>query len=108
MELGDDQAERVHVRGSEAEVVISNRTFGYPAPAVTDRPRELGRIGPRGVCSVVEVSTSLIRLDPVAEIAPGVIGISGSVIDRYDAAPRMEADVFDWAGAGAVAGIGPV
>jgi hypothetical protein len=94
-EPGDDQAERVDVRGSEAEVVISNRTFGDPVPPVNIEARQLGRIGPRGVWSVVEVSTSLIRLDPVAEIAPGVIGISGSVTDRYDGAPWMEANVFD-------------
>ena len=92
---GDDQAERVDVRGSEAEVVISNRTFGDPVPPVTIEARQLGRNGPRGVWSVVDVSTSLIRLDPVAEIAPGVIGISGSVTDRYDGAPWMEANVFD-------------
>ncbi len=93
-EPGDDQSERVDVRGGEAEVVISNRTFGDPVPPVNIEARQLGRIGPRGVWSVVEVSTSLIRLDPVAEIAPGVIGISGSVTDRYDGAPWMEANVF--------------
>jgi hypothetical protein len=92
---GDDQAERLDVRGSEAEVVISNRTFGDLVPPVTIEARQLGRNGPRGVWSVVDVSTSLIRLDPVAEIAPGVIGISGSVTDRYDGAPWMEANVFD-------------
>jgi hypothetical protein len=75
--------------------VIGNRTFGDPVPPVTIEARQLGRNGPRGVWSVVDVSTSLIRLDPVAEIAPGVIGISGSVADRYDGAPLMEANVFD-------------
>jgi hypothetical protein len=92
---GDDQVEHIEVRGSEAEVVIGNRTFGDPVPPVTIEARQLGRNGPRGVWSVVDVSTSLIRLDPVAEIAPGVIGISGSVADRYDGAPLMEANVFD-------------
>lgn len=95
-EPGDDQAEQVDVRGSEAEVVISNRTFGDQVPPVTIEARQLGRTGPQGVWSVVDVSTPVIRLDPVAEIAPGVIGISGSVADRYDGAPWMDADVFDW------------
>jgi hypothetical protein len=94
-EPGDDRAEQVDVRGSEAEVVISNRTFGDQVPPVTIEARQLGRTGPQGVWSVVDVSTPVIRLDPVAEIAPGVIGISGSVADRYDGAPWMDADVFD-------------
>jgi hypothetical protein len=94
-EPGDDQAEQVDVRGSEAEVVISNRTFGDQVPPVTIEARQLGRTGQQGVWSVVDVSTPVIRLDPVAEIAPGVIGISGSVADRYDGAPWMDADVFD-------------
>jgi hypothetical protein len=94
-EPGDDQADNVDVRGSEAEVVISNQTFADSVPPVTVEARQLGRTGPRGVWSVVDVSTPLIRLDPVAEIAPGVIGISGSVADRYDGAPTMEANVFD-------------
>ena len=83
------------VLGSEAEVVISNRTFGDQVPPVTIEARQLGRTGQQGVWSVVDVSTPVIRLDPVAEIAPGVIGISGSVADRYDGAPWMDADVFD-------------
>jgi len=94
-EPGDDRAEQVDVRGSEAEVVISNRTFGDQVPPVTIEARQLGRTGQQGVWSVVDVSTPVIRLDPVAEIAPGVIGISGSVADRYDGAPWMDADVFD-------------
>ena len=94
-EPGDDQAEQVDVRGSEAEVVISNRTFGDQVPPVTIEARQIGRTGPQGVWSVVDVSTPVIRLDPVAEIAPGVIGISGSVADRYDGAPWMDANVFD-------------
>ena len=94
-EPGDDLADQVDVRGSEAEVVISNRTFGDQVPPVTIEARQLGRTGPQGVWSVVDVSTPVIRLDPVAEIAPGVIGISGSVADRYDGAPWMDADVFD-------------
>jgi hypothetical protein len=94
-EPGDDQADQVDVRGREAEVVISNRTFGEQVPPVTIEARQLGRTGPQGVWSVVDVSTPVIRLDPVAEIAPGVIGISGSVADRYDGAPWMDADVFD-------------
>ena len=94
-EPGDDRTEQVDVRGSEAEVVISNRTFGDQVPPVTIEARQLGRAGPQGVWSVVDVSTPVIRLDPVAEIAPGVIGISGSVADRYDGAPWMDADVFD-------------
>jgi hypothetical protein len=94
-EPGDDRADQVDVRGSEAEVVISNRTFGDQVPPVTIEARQLGRTGPQGVWSVVHVSTPVIRLDPVAEIAPGVIGISGSVADRYDGAPWMDADVFD-------------
>lgn len=94
-EPGDDQAEQVDVRGSEAEVVISNRTFGDQVPPVTIEARQLGRTGPQGVWSVVDVSTPVIRLDPVAEIAPGVIRISGSVADRYDGAPWMDANVFD-------------
>jgi hypothetical protein len=92
---GDDQADNVNVSGSEAEVVISNQTFADSVPPVTVEARQLGRTGPRGVWSVVDVSTPLIRLDPVAEIAPGVIGISGSVTDRYDGAPAMAANVFD-------------
>ena len=91
----DDRAEQVDVLGSEAEVVISNRTFGDQVPPVTIEARQLGRTGQQGVWSVVDVSTPVIRLDPVAEIAPGVIGISGSVADRYDGAPWMDADVFD-------------
>jgi len=94
-EPGDDRAEQVDVLGSEAEVVISNRTFGDQVPPVTIEARQLGRTGQQGVWSVVDVSTPVIRLDPVAEIAPGVIGISGSVADRYDGAPWMDADVFD-------------
>jgi hypothetical protein len=94
-EPGDDQAEQVDVRGSAAEVVISNRTFGDQVPPVTIEARQLGRTGPQGVWSVVDVSTPVIRLGPVAEIAPGVIGISGSVADRYDGARWMHADVFD-------------
>lgn len=94
-EPGDDQTEQVDVRGSEAEVVISNRTFGDQVPPVTIEARQLGRTGPQGVWSVVDVSTPVIRLDPVAEIAPGVIRISGSVADRYDGAPWMDANVFD-------------
>ena len=94
-EPGDDRTEQVDVRGSEAEVVISNRTFGDQVPPVTIEARQLGRTGQQGVWSVVDVSTPVIRLDPVAEIAPGVIGISGSVADRYDGAPWMDADVFD-------------
>ena len=94
-EPGDDQARNVDVRGSEAEVVISNQTFAHTMPPVIIEARQLGRTGPSGVWSVVEVSTPLIRLDPVAEIAPGVIGISGSVTDRHDGAPAIEANVFD-------------
>ena len=94
-EPGDDQAEQVDVRGSEAEVVISNRTFGDQVPPVTIEARQIGRTGPQGVWSVVDVSTPVIRLDPVAGIAPGVIRISGSVADRYDGAPWMDANVFD-------------
>jgi hypothetical protein len=94
-EPGDDQTDNVVVHGSEAEVVISNQTFPDSVPPVTIEARQLGRTGPRGVWSVVDVSTPLIRLDPVAEIAPGVIGISGTVTDRYDGAPAMEANVFD-------------
>jgi len=94
-EPGDDRAEQVDVLGSEAEVVISNRTFGDQVPPVTIEARQLGRTGQQGVWSVVDVSTPVIRLDPVAEIAPGVIGISGSVADRYVGAPWMDADVFD-------------
>ena len=92
---GDDQAENIDIRGSEAEVVISNRTFADTVPPVIIQARQLGRTGPRGVWSVVGVSTPLIRLDPVAEIAPGVIGISGGVTDRYDGAAWMDANVFD-------------
>jgi hypothetical protein len=94
-EPGDDQAERVDVRGSEAEVVIGNRTFADSVAPVTIEARQLGRTGPLGVWSVVDVSTPLIWLDPVAEIAPGVIGISGGVTDRYDGAAWMDANVFD-------------
>jgi hypothetical protein len=92
---GDDQAENVDIHGSEAEVVISNQTFADAVPPVIIQARQLGRTGPRGVWSVVGVSTPLIRLDPVAEIAPGVIGISGGVTDRYDGAAWMDANVFD-------------
>jgi hypothetical protein len=94
-EPGDDRAERVDVRGSEAEVVIGNRTFADSVAPVNIETRQLGRTGPRGVWSVVDVSTPLIRLDPVAEIAPGVIGISGGVTHRYDGAAWMDANVFD-------------
>ena len=94
-EPGDDQAERVDVRGSEAEVVIGNRTFGDPVPPVSIEARQLGRIGPHGVWSVVDVSTPLIRLDPVAEIASGTIRIAGRVGDLYEGAPAVEAHVFD-------------
>jgi hypothetical protein len=94
-EPGDDQVDNVDVHGSQAEVVISNQTFADAVPPVTIEARQLGRTGPSGVWSVVDVSTPLIRLDPVAETAPGVIGISGSVTDRYDGAPVIEANVFD-------------
>src|SRR4030095_4143269 len=94
-EPGDDQVDNVDVHGSQAEVVISNQTFADAVPPVTIEARQPGRTGPTGVWSVVDVSTPLIRLDPVAETAPGVIGISGSVTDRYEGAPVIEANVFD-------------
>ena len=78
-----------------AEVVIITRTNGDQVQPHTNEARHLGRTGPRGDWSDVDVSTPLIRLDPVAEVAPGVIGISGSVADRYDGAPAIEANVFD-------------
>jgi hypothetical protein len=94
-EPGDDRADNVDVRSGEAKVVISNQTFADSVPPVIIEARQLGRTGPHGVWSVVDVSTPLIRLDPVAEIAPGVIGISGGVTDRYDGAVWMDANAFD-------------
>jgi hypothetical protein len=94
-EPGDDQVGSVDVRGGEAEIAIGNRTFANSVPPVIIVARQLGRTGPHGVWSVVDVSTPLIRLDPVEEIRSGVIGISGSVTDRYDGASWMEANVFD-------------
>ncbi|HJY31871.1 MAG TPA: hypothetical protein VJ573_03140 [Actinomycetota bacterium] len=94
-EPGDDQASNVDVRGSEAEVVISNQTFAASVPPVIIEARQLGRTGPRGVWSVVDVSTALIRLDEVTEVAPGKIRIAGRVDDLYDGAPAIEAHVFD-------------
>jgi hypothetical protein len=94
-EPGDNQAERVDVRGSEAEVVISNQTFSDSVPPVIIEARQLGRTGRRGVWSVVDVSTSLIRLDGLTEVSPGKIRVAGSVDDLYDGAPAVEAHVFD-------------
>jgi hypothetical protein len=94
-EPGDDQADNVDVRGSEAEVVISNQTFANRVPPVIIEARQLGRTGPLGVWSVVGVSTPLIRLDELMEVAPGTIRLAGSVDDLYDGAPALEAHVFD-------------
>jgi hypothetical protein len=94
-EAGDDRIENVDVRGSEAEVVISNQTFADSVPPVIIQARQLGRTGPRGVWSVVGVSTPLIRLEEVTEVAPGTIRLAGSVDDLYDGAPAVEAHVFD-------------
>jgi len=94
-EPGDNQAERVDVRGSEAEVVISNQTFSDSVPPVIIEARQLGRTGRRGVWSVVDVSRSLIRLDGLTEVSPGKIRVAGSVDDLYDGAPAVEAHVFD-------------
>jgi hypothetical protein len=92
---GDDRIENVDVRGSEAEVVISNQTFAGSVPPVIIQARQLGRTGPRGVWSVVGVSTPLIRLEEVTEVAPGTMRLAGSVDDLYDGAPAVEAHVFD-------------
>ena len=92
---GDDRAGNVDLRGDEAEVVISDRTFADSVPPVIVELRQLGRTGPRGVWSVVDVSTPLIRLDEVTEVAPGKIRLAGWVDDLYDGAPAVEAHVFD-------------
>ena len=94
-EPGDDQVENVDVRGSEAEVVISNRTFADSVQPVIIEARQLARTGPRGVWSVVDVSTPLIRLDEVTEVTPGKIRLAGWVDDLYDGALAVEAHVFD-------------
>jgi len=94
-EPGDDQVGNVDVRGSEAEVVIGNQTFADSVPPVIIEARQLGRTGPRGVWSVVGVSTPLIRLEDFTEVAPGTIRLAGSVDDLYDGAPAVEAHVFD-------------
>ena len=93
---GDDQAENVDVRGSEAEVVISNRTFGDTVPPVIIEARQLGRTGPRGVWSVVG---RLHAADPArpggGDRARRDRGSPAASTDVYDGAAWIDASVFD-------------
>ena len=92
---GDDQVEHVEVRGSETEVVISNRVFGEPVPPTTVEVSQLGRTGSSGAWSVLGVSSPLIQLDELSQAAPGVVHLSGRLSDRFEGAPALEAHVFD-------------
>jgi hypothetical protein len=99
---GDDQIERSIVEGDEAVVEISNRGFANDVPVITIAMRQLGATGPNGVWSVVGVSTPLIELDDVVALSPevpatmpGGLVVSGRVGELFDAAPAIEAHVFD-------------
>src|SRR5919198_2328528 len=94
-EPGDDQVEHIEVIGSETGVVINNRTFGDPVPPISVGVSQLGRTGPNGVWSVVRVSSPLIELDDLSEVAPGMVHVSGRVSELFDGAPALEARVFD-------------
>jgi hypothetical protein len=101
-ELSDVQAESLAVSEERATVAIDNRPFGDQMPVITVELRRLGDTGSNGAWSVVGVSSPLIELEDlvvvspeVPAIMPGGLVVSGSVTNLFDAAPAIEAHVFD-------------
>ena len=78
-----------------AIVLLGDRTLADDVPPVVVGLRQLGDAGPNGVWSVVRVSSPLIELDDLSEVAPGMVHVSGRVSELFDGAPALEARVFD-------------
>jgi len=79
-----------------ALVLVSNTSFGPAVPHTFVALRQLGRIGPDGIWSVVRASSPLIRLDDVPTTAePGsAIAISGRLTDLFEGA-TLRVDFLD-------------
>ncbi|HET8527215.1 MAG TPA: hypothetical protein VFM81_11340 [Actinomycetota bacterium] len=80
---------------AHAVVLLVDRTFADDVPPIAVQLRQLGNGGPNGVWSVVVVSTPLVELGDLSEVAPGVVHVSGRVSELFDGAPALEAHVFD-------------
>jgi len=93
-DLGDVRTALQRQQAQQAVVLLGNRTFA-DIPPVAVALRQLGGGGPNGIWSVVRLSSPLIELDELSEIAPDLVQVSGRVSELLDGAPALDAHVFD-------------
>lgn len=93
-DLGDVRTALQRQQAQQAVVLLGNRTFA-DVPPVAVGLRQLGGGGPNGIWSVVRVSSPLIDLDELSEVAPDLVQVSGRVSELLDGAPAIDAHVLD-------------
>ena len=80
-----------------AVVTLENDALTDAVPPIVIGLRQLGRTGPLGVWSVVDVAAGNLVISPETDSdgAADVVGVSGLVGDLYEGAPALEAYVFN-------------
>jgi hypothetical protein len=94
-DFGDVRTALQRRQAHQAVVLLGDRTFADDVPPVAVGLRQLGDRGPNGIWSVVRVSSPLIELDELSEIAPDLVRVSGRVSELLDGAPALDAHVLD-------------
>jgi hypothetical protein len=80
-----------------AVVTLENDALTDAVPPIVIGLRQLGRTGPLGVWSVVDVAAGNLVISPETDSdgAADVVGVSGLVGNLYEGAPALEAYVFN-------------